>query len=258
MINRSQDLLKKRGSIFEKRKAKEKNEVQHLFSKISGNLAMLDGLVSQVEKECTLYCIPTFNSKIEIVKRIEGLKYEIAVNLTKAKGIMDHFSSSFKKSINHILVESVGVHFHYKIDKIIARMNESLRKIEAAREEEAQMEEKTEEQGNKAGIESVYKSVYYINTIIRELKTVVISQSDKIERLDMAMDHVSSSAYKSINEISSISTFGSHMKNRIISVLFCSILVLVVLSTIKAYAHSSSRIKQRKSELKGREYRSMK
>lgn len=241
MKNRSQELLKRRSTVFEKRKVREKNEVERLFSRISESLSLLDKLVSQVERECEIYCKPTFKSRADIARRIEGLKYEIAVNLTKAKGIMDYFSQNYRKSINYVLVESIGVHFHYKIDGLIQRLNQSVSKIEGAREGEAEGEVT-----NEPGIEGVYKSVYYISTIIRELKSVVISQTDKIERLDVAMEYVSNSAYKSINEIESISPFGSQIKNRIISVLFCSILLLVGLSTIKAYAQSTRRTNREK------------
>lgn len=238
MKNRSQELLKKRGLVFEKRRIKEKNEVEVLFSKISSSLSLLDHLVTDVEKECTVYCRPTFKSRIETARKIEKLKYEVAVNLTKAKGVMDYFAQNYKKSINYVLVESIGVHFHYKIDGLIGRLNQSLAAIENIRNRED-----SPGPNDTTGVEGVYKSVYYISTIIRELKTVVVSQSDKIERLDMAMEHVSSSAYKSIHEIGSISTFGSHIKNRIISVLFCSILVLVAVSTIKAYSQSTRKSK---------------
>ncbi|KAH9387288.1 uncharacterized protein NEMAJ01_2184 [Nematocida major] len=242
MKNRSREFLKKRGALFEKRKTKEKNEVELLFGKISESLSLLESLTSRVEKECALYCIPSFKSKTDVVRRIESLKCEIALNLTKAKGIMDHFSTAYRKSINHVLVESIGVHFHYKIDAILARMNDSLQRIEGSRE--------LLSAEGKSTVESVYKSVFYINTIIKELKAVVISQSDKIERLDTAMEYVSSSAKKSAGEISSIATFGSHAKNRIISVLFFCILVLVALSTMKAYMHSA---KARRREKRRRE-----
>lgn len=240
MKNRSKEFLKKRGTLFESKKSKEKNEVHVLFSKISENLSSLEQLVEKVEKECKLYCVPTFKSKLEIVKRIEILKYEIALLITKSKGILDYFSNHFKKSINYQLVESVALHFHYKLDIIIKRINESVIKIENIKS--------TYSKSDEIGVESVYKSVYYINTVIIELKTLVISQSDKIERLDVAMEYVSNSAYKSVNEISSISVFGSQLKNRIITVLFCCILVLVLLSTLKAYMHSVRVVKKIKEK----------
>ncbi|EIJ87507.1 hypothetical protein NEPAR06_0088 [Nematocida parisii] len=231
MRNRSEELKRRRGILYEKRRIKEKTEVEVLFGKISENLSKLEELVISVEKECSIYCIPSFESKGKTIAKIEQMKYEISIVLTKSKGILDYFSQNFKKSINYTLVESISVHFHYKIDRLINRMNASMANIE-------KIKEPSTEQKSTNGAESVYKSVYHITELIRELKTVVISQSDKIERLDIAMDYVSNSANKSVNEIANISVFGSHIKNRIISVLFSCIFVLVVLSTLKAYSHS--------------------
>ncbi|KAI5167002.1 hypothetical protein NEIRO03_2021 [Nematocida sp. AWRm78] len=232
MRNRSEELKRRRGILYEKRRIKEKTEVEVLFGKISENLSKLEELVISVEKECSMYCIPSFESKGKTIAKIEQMKYEISIVLTKSKGILDYFSQNFKKSINYTLVESISVHFHYKIDRLINRMNASMANIEKIKEPSST------EQKSINGAESVYKSVYHITELIRELKTVVISQSDKIERLDIAMDYVSNSANKSVNEIANISVFGSHIKNRIISVLFSCIFVLVVLSTLKAYSHS--------------------
>ncbi|OAG30842.1 hypothetical protein NEIG_00326 [Nematocida sp. ERTm5] len=232
MRNRSEELKRRRGILYEKRRIKEKTEVEVLFGKISENLSKLEELVISVEKECSMYCIPSFESKGKTIAKIEQMKYEMSIVLTKSKGILDYFSQNFKKSINYTLVESISVHFHYKIDRLINRMNASMANIEKIKEPSST------EQKSINGAESVYKSVYHITELIRELKTVVISQSDKIERLDIAMDYVSNSANKSVNEIANISVFGSHIKNRIISVLFSCIFVLVVLSTLKAYSHS--------------------
>ncbi|KAI5185356.1 hypothetical protein NEHOM01_0771 [Nematocida homosporus] len=234
MKNRSLEYLSLRPITYESAQRREKDEVEEFFTKITGRLTKLKELVDGVEKECVLYCIPSFKSKIEIVKRIEAYRYKIAVALTKAKGVMEQFSEKYQKSINAGLVESMGVHFHFKLDGLITRMNEALQKIEEKREGLAGTESDPLFSESSSSVEGVYKSVYFISTLIRELKTVVLSQSEKIERLDIAMDRVTYSAEKSSKEIASLSAFGSHIKNRIITVLFCSIFVLIVLSAIKA------------------------
>ncbi|KFG27399.1 uncharacterized protein NESG_00477 [Nematocida ausubeli] len=232
MRNRSEELKKKRVILYEKIKIKEKTEVQFLFSRISNSLIQLEELIISVEKECIKYSIPRFTSKSQIIDKIEENKQNITVILTKARAALDYFSQKFHKSINHGLVESISIHFQYKIDTLIKRMHISLQEIEKIQTKHIQMHKDT------TGIDAVYKSVHIITELIRELKTVVISQSDKIDRLDVAMDYITTGSNKCVAEIGEISVFGSHIKNRIISVLFCCIFILVVLSTIKAYSHS--------------------
>ncbi|KAI5181958.1 hypothetical protein NEOKW01_2108 [Nematocida sp. AWRm80] len=239
MKNRSQEYISKRNILYKHYSQKEMSEVEKLFSKIAEELSTLKILVDSVEKECLLYCIPTFASKGMISDRITSLRYKIALTLTRSKGIMEEFSTKYKRSINHSLVESIGTHFHFKLDHLISRMNKALEKIEESRD---QLTERTTDKrlpNDKASVEEVYKSVFFITNIIRELKSVVLSQSDKIERLDTLMDTVTHGAEKTKKEITSISTFGSQIKNRIITILFLSIFVLIVLSTIKAYSQSS-------------------
>ncbi|OAG31969.1 hypothetical protein NEDG_00444 [Nematocida displodere] len=229
MRNRSREYLSQRR--LEASEAKEKNDLEVFFLRIGSLLKDLDDSVGCVEKECLAYSIPRFTSKQDIVQRIEQLKYQVALKLTKAKTVMSEFSAKYHRSINSSLVESIGVHFHYKLDLMIVRTNASLRRIEQAKASHSERE------SSSASLEGVYKSVYFISSIIRELKGVVLSQSEKIERLDTAMDRVTDSARKTSGEISSISTFGSQVKNRIITLLFFSILVLILLSAIKAYTH---------------------
>jgi len=236
MKNRSMEYLSKRNAVFIREKTREQNEIEEFFIRIAKELQKLNELVEKVEKECKLYCVPSFLSKTEIVKRIDLLRYEIALNLTKSKGVMEMFSQKYSRSINNSLTDSVASHFHYKLDSLVSRMNESLQKIE---QKKTELSEKSSffTQNEKNSIEGVYKSVYFISSVIRELKSVIISQSEKIERLDSVMDAISHSSEKSKKEIVSISAFGSQVKNRIITVLFCSIFILVVLSSIKVYTH---------------------
>ncbi|KAI5189564.1 hypothetical protein NECID01_0587 [Nematocida sp. AWRm77] len=237
MRNRSLEYLTRRGTSLKRKKTHEQKEIEEVFSQISSELESLKELVGKVEKECMLYCAPGFTSKAGIAKRIDEHRYAIAVTLSKAKGLMETFSQTYEKSFNPSLINSISTHFHYKLDALVFQMNGSLCCIEEARTAFPDLGERVPSDSDKATIEGVYKSVYFITTVIRELKSVVLSQSDKIERLDCAMDLVAHSAKKSSKEISSISTFGSQIKNRVITVLFFSIFILIVLSTLKAYSY---------------------
>lgn len=229
MKNRSKEYLscRKKEKTLARAQAREADAMEEFFLRVSSKLSCIEQLVARVEKECGLYCIPSFKSKAGIAKRIAGLRSETALALARAKGVLEEFSGRCRRSINSALVEAVAVHFRFKLDRLISRMHLSLGQIDEARSAPS----------SSSSAEDVYKSVYYISGIIRELKGVVLSQSEKIERLDTAMDQATASAEKSKREISSLSAFGSHVKNRIITVLFFSIFILVVLSGLKAYTH---------------------
>ncbi|KAI5170849.1 hypothetical protein NEFER03_0308 [Nematocida sp. LUAm3] len=235
MKNRSMAYLRKRPALFERERLREKSEVEEFFVGISKRLRMLKNLVQRVEEECAAYCVPSFKSKKEIAKKIEVLRYEIAIELAKAKGTMEQFTQKYKESLNHSLVESIGTHFHYTLDGLVGRLHSSLEEIEKEKKTHSPVQSLPSE--SSSSVEGVYRSVYFISTIIKELKTVILSQTDKIDRLDVAMDTVSLSSEKSTKEIVTLSTFGSHVKNRVITILFLSIFILIVLSAIKASSH---------------------
>lgn len=193
-------------------------------------LYRLDALVHEVERQCIAYCVPSFTAKTETARKIEELKYEISLGISRAKADMDAFMRAQGSTLDRSVLASIGTHFNYKLEIMVSRINASLGRIEAGR---LPTEQEADRGSASASAESVYKSVHFISRIIAELKSLVVSQTDKIERLDMAMDKIAHGSSQTAKEISSISTFGSHVKNRIITVLFCSIMVLIVLSTLK-------------------------
>lgn len=218
-------------------------EIQQLFMRASMWLIEIKVLVKAVRRECSTYCIPSFKSKAQIVSRIDSLKCQLMLSISKAEASLKRLTEAERAhTLSERLSHSINTHFRLKLDQMLAQVSLSLQEIDRERVTSGGIStpniNSTSIDTTNTTTEEVYKSVHHICSTIKALKGVVLSQSEKIERLDMAMELATAAAEKSKREISSISSFGSHAKSRIISVLFFSILLLIVLSVIKAYMHS--------------------
>lgn len=252
--NRSTEYLRRRAEKYSEAVKREQSEVEKEFERISGEIERLNKSITGVEEMCKSYCLPSFESKRQSLKRIEELKYEVIKDLTKCKSVMKRFSEKHRKSLNTSLICSVRDHFNYKLDEIVSKLQRTQRYLtenmgsvrvfeeidRAAEKREGGVELKME--GRKEGeveesvgdVEKVHRSVYFLSSVIKDLKSVVLSQSEKIERLDFVMEGVFRNVENTYKQVSAIPTLNSKLKNRTIAVLVSLVVLLVVLSMIKA------------------------
>lgn len=257
--NRSIEFINKRRERHALAAKREQTEVEKGFERITREVSRISKSIGEVEEQCRIYCLPSFKSKRDSLGKIETLKYEVARDLARCKAAMQAFSEQHKSTMNPSLIDSIRRHFNYKLDDIIGRLNgtqvlvsENMGKVSVFEtidraaeavashkasvhaEKQEYLQEEADEQESSKDIERIHKSIYFLSSIIKELRAVISSQSEKIERLDIVMDGISGHAQSTLKEVAAIPTLTSRLKNRLISILLLLILALVVLSIIKA------------------------
>lgn len=201
------------------------------INKIKRNFINLDKSIDDLKKLQNKDNLPSFSLKNEVKSEIKKMKYEIEMKLVSLESeiknirILQARNFFVKKFQNLLLKYKSNQQEYLKNMKNLPVFNETvinsnITEIEAFRSKQVD-------------IEDVRKSIFFITTVLLEMKNLLIQQRDSIDRIDYNMEISNNNLNKASHEILRIKKNNGKYKNKIITFLISFIIVLLFISLAK-------------------------
>ncbi|KAM0675044.1 hypothetical protein GVAV_001383 [Gurleya vavrai] len=216
-----------------------------LTESIRSKLLKATDRLSSLKGELERHCLPSFTNRKRKMAEIQKQKCDLNLNLLQIENLISHIEdviiplqirstmqNYFLNKLKTLLVQfrNVEENFLKKMNKV--KIFEELdynNQIEQTNEIQEMMLMK---RMNDA--EQIKRSIYFLTTMLMDVKLIVTSQTAKIDRIEVHMHEVEENIKATNIELKKIPKRHNKIKNRLIFILCACIIILIILSILKA------------------------
>lgn len=192
-------------------------------------------------------CLPSFSKRKQKREEINKIKSEIRILIVRLEGYLKEINTlectttvrkrmkdHFATSVHSLLIEYREMQQKYlkKIKNLqIFDDLEDTRPVQPSNN----LQQKLFCEKKQTDIESIRSSLYFITSVLLEMKTIIASHSNMIDRIDHLFDETNYNLRKANEEIEKVPSRYGGLKDRLIIVLVCVLICLMIIFTFRIY-----------------------
>ncbi|EJW03819.1 hypothetical protein EDEG_01911 [Edhazardia aedis USNM 41457] len=229
----------------------EKPETENFFDTLNGNLIDLQKHLHDLKLALEKHCIPSFSKRKKIKDEIDTKRCTLNFKIVQLENKISEIREKkcYSKKMLTILVD----YYACKLNKTLVEYKnveeKYLKKITTLKvfdecdydyndnDNDQQLVNEMILMKRSADAEHVRKVIFFITTMIMEMKMVVSAQNQKIDRIEVQFDTINENLKNTNVILAQMPRKHNRIKNRIISFLSFLVLILITLSILKALKH---------------------